>query len=112
MYVGVGVSALDHAGAESSSAAFSRTWYDERMENVFYTVKVHPAAEGGYWAEVPALEGCFSQGDSLEEVTTKVRAAMESQLSSLVRDGLPFPVEKRTGKAFNIPVSVRVPRSA
>lgn len=80
------------------------------MEKVFYTVKVYPAAEGGYWAEVPALEGCFSQGDSLEEVTTKVRAAMESQLSSLVRDGLPLPVEKRARKAFSIPVTVRVPR--
>jgi len=31
-----------------------------------YTVILHPAEEGGYWAEVPALLGCFSQGESVE----------------------------------------------
>ena len=77
------------------------------MESIRYTVHVHPAAEGGYWAEVPALPGCFSQGDSLEEVTAQVREAMECHLSSLVRDGLPFPVEKRVRKGFAIPVTVR-----
>ena len=29
---------------------------------------VHTEAEGGYWAEVPELPGCFTQGDSLDEV--------------------------------------------
>lgn len=24
-----------------------------------YTVILHPAEEGGYWVEVPALPGCF-----------------------------------------------------
>lgn len=82
------------------------------MERIHYTVKIHPAMEGGYWAEVPALPGCFSQGDSLEEVTSKVREAMECHLSSLVRDGLPFPVEKRMRKGFAIPVTVFAPRMA
>lgn len=29
-----------------------------------YTVVLHNAEEGGYWAEVPSLEGCFSQGET------------------------------------------------
>lgn len=29
---------------------------------------VHAADEGGYWAEVPELPGCFTQGESLDEV--------------------------------------------
>ena len=29
---------------------------------------VHAAEEGGFWAEVPSLPGCFTQGESLEEV--------------------------------------------
>ena len=30
---------------------------------------IHTAEEGGYWAEVPALPGCITEGDSLEELT-------------------------------------------
>ena len=82
------------------------------MEPIHYTVKIHAIAEGGYWAEVPALPGCFAQGDSLEEVTALMREAMECHLSSLLRDGLPFPVEKGTRKNFAIPVMVRAPRLA
>ena len=82
------------------------------MEAIHYTVKIHPAAEGGYWAEVPALPGCFTQGDSLEEVTGNVREAMECHLSSLVREGLPFPVEKPAKRGFAFPVLVRAPRPA
>ena len=82
------------------------------MERIHYTVKINPAAEGGYWAEVPALPGCFTQGESLEEVTMLVREAMECHLASLVRDGLPFPVEKRVKRGFAIPVMVRAPRLA
>jgi predicted RNase H-like HicB family nuclease len=29
---------------------------------------IHTEAEGGYWAEVPDLPGCFTQGDTLDEV--------------------------------------------
>ena len=75
-----------------------------------YTVKIHPAEEGGYWAEVPALPGCFTQGNSLEEVTIRVREAMECHLASLLKDGEPIPVEKRTRKGFAIPVTVRAPK--
>ena len=37
---------------------------------------VHPAEEGGFWAEVPALPGCFTQGESLEEVHANLREAV------------------------------------
>lgn len=42
------------------------------------TVVVHPAEEGGYWAEVLELPGCVSQGDSLEELRHNVREAIEA----------------------------------
>jgi predicted RNase H-like HicB family nuclease len=38
---------------------------------------IHEAEEGGYWAEVPALPGCFTQGDTVEEVTSNLREAVE-----------------------------------
>ncbi|MCC7375519.1 MAG: type II toxin-antitoxin system HicB family antitoxin [Verrucomicrobiales bacterium] len=77
-----------------------------------YTVRICPATEGGFWAEVPVLPGCFSQGESLEEVTARVREAIECYLASLAMDGKPFPVEKRARRGFTYPVIVRAPRSA
>ena len=40
-------------------------------------VHVHPAEEGGFWAEVPELPGCVSEGDSIEEVLANIREAAE-----------------------------------
>ena len=40
-------------------------------------VLVHPAEEGGYWAEIPALPGCVSEGDTLDEVLENLREAAE-----------------------------------
>ena len=42
---------------------------------------IHEAEEGGFWAEVPALPGCVTQGDTLEEVTANLREAIEGWLS-------------------------------
>jgi len=42
---------------------------------------IHEAEEGGYWAEVPALPGCVTQGETVEEVTLNLREAIEGWLS-------------------------------
>jgi predicted RNase H-like HicB family nuclease len=41
---------------------------------------VHEAEEGGYWAEVPGLPGCFSQGETREELMANIREAIEGYL--------------------------------
>jgi predicted RNase H-like HicB family nuclease len=38
---------------------------------------VHEAEEGGFWAEVPALPGCVTQGESEEEIRTNLLEAVE-----------------------------------
>lgn len=43
-------------------------------------VVVHPAEEGGFWAEVPALAGCVSEGETLSETLANVREAAEGWL--------------------------------
>ncbi len=43
-------------------------------------ILVHQAEEGGYWAEVPALPGCVTEGDTLEETLANVREAAEGWL--------------------------------
>ncbi len=50
------------------------------------TIVVHDAEEGGYWAEVPAIAGCVSQGDSIGELLENVREAIEGCLSVNVAD--------------------------
>lgn len=45
-------------------------------------VSIHAAEEGGYWAEVPALPGCVSQGESIDEVRANIREAIEGWLSA------------------------------
>ncbi len=42
---------------------------------------VHKAEEGGYWAEVPSLPGCVTQGETLGEIKTNIREAIELWLS-------------------------------
>jgi predicted RNase H-like HicB family nuclease len=44
-------------------------------------VIVHEAEEGGYWAEVPAIPGCATQGETFEELLTNLYEAVEGCLS-------------------------------
>jgi predicted RNase H-like HicB family nuclease len=44
-------------------------------------VIVHEAEEGGYWAEVPAIPGCATQGDTFEELLSNLYEAVEGCLS-------------------------------
>ena len=41
---------------------------------------IHPAAEGGYWAEVPALPGCFTDGETMEEIMANLQEAVQGWL--------------------------------
>jgi predicted RNase H-like HicB family nuclease len=44
-------------------------------------VVVHNAEEGGYWAEVPAIPGCATQGETFEELLRNLYEAVEGCLS-------------------------------
>lgn len=54
-----------------------------------FQVIIHDAEEGGYWAEVTGMPGCYSQGETIAEVKTNIHEAalawMESQLAMAVR---------------------------
>ncbi len=59
-----------------------------------YTVILHSAEEGGYWAEIPALPGCYSQGETVEESMSNIREAIETHLMALKEDSQPMPEEE------------------
>ena len=44
-------------------------------------VIVHEAEEGGYWAEVPGIPGCATQGETFDELLTNLYEAVEGCLS-------------------------------
>lgn len=45
-----------------------------------FKVIIHPAEEGGFWAEVPGFPGCVSEGETLQEVRANIREAFEGVL--------------------------------
>jgi predicted RNase H-like HicB family nuclease len=47
---------------------------------------IHEAEEGGFWAEVPAIPGCVTQGDTIEELISNLYEAVEACLSIDIRD--------------------------
>jgi len=50
-----------------------------------YTIITYEAEEGGYWSKVPALPGCGSQGETIDEAITNTREAIESHIIALRR---------------------------
>jgi predicted RNase H-like HicB family nuclease len=51
-------------------------------------VIVHEAEEGGFWAEVPSIPGCATQGETFEELLANLYEAVEGCLS-VVLDEIP-----------------------
>lgn len=41
---------------------------------------IHPAVEGGFWVEVPALPGCITEGETREEVKANLKDAIQGWL--------------------------------
>jgi predicted RNase H-like HicB family nuclease len=49
-------------------------------------IVVHEAEEGGFWAEVPALPGCVSQGETMDELFANMREAIQAWLDTAPPD--------------------------
>ena len=57
-------------------------------------VIVHEAEEGGYWAEVPAIPGCVTQGETFDELLANLYEAVEGCLSVDLEDVPITPKDK------------------
>ncbi len=69
-----------------------------------YSVIVHPAEEGGFWVDVPALPGCYSQGETVDEALVNVREAIGLYLEALRDDGQDVP--KDADVVYQVSVAV------
>ncbi len=74
-----------------------------------YTVFYEQAPEGGYVAFVPALPGCHTQGETLEEAQENVKEAIALYLESLAAHGEAIPEE---GPTLHGRVTVPLPLTA
>src|SRR6266478_8236116 len=48
---------------------------------------IHPELTGGYWGEVPALPGCYSQGETVDELLVNLREAIADVLEEMREEG-------------------------
>jgi predicted RNase H-like HicB family nuclease len=62
--------------------------------NVKIKVVVHEAEEGGFWAEVPAIPGCITQGEAMDELLHNLHEAIEGCLSIDVATPKPGGTER------------------
>ena len=58
-----------------------------------YMVVIDPDETGGFWTEVPALPGCGSQGETVEEAMSMTKNAIEGVLETLRDHGEQIPEE-------------------
>ena len=63
------------------------------MTTYRYTIILEREADGGFHAYCPALKGCHSQGDSLDEAIDNIREAIEVYLESVEAHNEPIPLE-------------------
>ena len=65
-----------------------------KEEEYAYTVLFEPTEEGGYVVTVPAVPGCVTQVDTLEEAREMAMDAILGYLEALRKDGEPIPTDK------------------
>jgi predicted RNase H-like HicB family nuclease len=76
------------------------------MNERHYTIILHPdEEEGGYTVTVPALPGCITQGDTLEEAIAMAKDAIRLHIETLIAEGEPIPEEHEHPQAIVVNIA-------
>lgn len=71
-----------------------------------YTIILEPdLEEGGYTVTVPALPGCITQGETVEQCLVRAREAIEGFIESLKADGEPVPEETEPPRMLTVHIA-------
>jgi len=70
-----------------------------------YTIVVEPEETGGYAVFVPALPGCLTRGDTLEECRENAAEAIATHIAGLEADGEDVPVEHGAAQLLTVTVA-------
>lgn len=60
--------------------------------NIFYPAIFHIADEGGFWVSFPDIEGCFTQGDTMDEAYQMAGEALYLALSEILQEDRELPI--------------------
>jgi antitoxin HicB len=66
------------------------------MKKLTYRILLRKEPEGGYTVLVPALPGCITYGESIEEAIKMAKEAIELYLESMIENGEDIPTEEGT----------------
>jgi antitoxin HicB len=76
------------------------------MNDRRYTIILYPdTEEGGYTVVVPALPGCITQGETIEEAIAMGKDAIQLYVETLLADGLPVPEEQEHLQAIVVGIA-------
>ena len=76
------------------------------MSEYSYTIILDPdPEEGGYTVTVPALPGCVTQGETIEEAIVMAKDAIRLFIETLIAEGQPVPQEHEHPQAIIINVA-------
>ena len=76
------------------------------MSEYSYTIILEPDPdEGGYTVTVPALPGCVTQGETIEEAIVMAKDAIRLYIETLIAEGEPVPLELEHPQAIIINVA-------
>ena len=70
-----------------------------------YSIVVDPDPEGGFTVTVPALPGCITQGETIDECITHAQEAIELYIEDLVASGEPVPEETQPPQLLKVTVA-------
>ncbi len=76
------------------------------MREYQYTIVLHPEPEeGGYSVTVPALTGCYAQGETVEEAIALAKEAIRVHIQGMIEDGEPIPEEDESTQVLRVRVA-------
>lgn len=70
-----------------------------------YTIVIEPEESGGFYVVVPALPGCFTHGDTLEECRNNAAEAIAVHIAGLEADGEEVPEEHGQAQLLTVTVA-------
>jgi len=85
---------------------------NSKVKNYSYQINLVPELEGGYTVIIPALPGCVSFGETVEQATQNAKQAIELHLENLVVHHQAVPRESVEKPVFSTFVHIQKPTYA
>lgn len=71
-------------------------------------VRIEPSEDGSFFAECPALQGCYTSGETFDVVISNIREAIRVHIEDRIADGESIPAEIDFSKPVETLLSVEV----